>query len=221
MSYLPESVVGQVVVQEEGGIHDVYLEEAASGANKIVLGNLSDNLGNSAAFPTFTISFLFKFDYPLPQAGKLRVFNAIPNRELRANSNPLEIYLIQIGENVTLHAAVGQHNSVTEAARAYVPPVNQWIHAVIVYHDSHDNETEIYLNGSRVDADIYEAPMNAEPPNAKPFEYTIGHDNGPANLSLSWFQLIKETLTAEQAKELSDNTFNQGSITFLICNSPY
>ncbi|KAL9962643.1 hypothetical protein ACROYT_G031763 [Oculina patagonica] len=208
-SFFPEAIVGQVVVQEEDGIHDVFLAKTESGANKISLGNLSENIGSTSAFPSFTISFLFKFTYPLPEASKLRVFNAIPNRQERKNSNPMEIYLIQIGGNVSLHAAVGHHDLVTDAARVFVPPVSQWNHATIVYHGSHENETEIYLNGTREAAELYEAPMDPEPANAEPFDYTIGHDEGPADLWLSWFTLTKETLSAEQAKEHADDTLNQ------------
>ncbi|XP_078383595.1 uncharacterized protein LOC144666110 isoform X2 [Oculina patagonica] len=208
-SYLPEAIAGQVVVQKEDQIHGVLLAKNENGANKISLGDLNENLGNSSAFPSFTISFLFKFTYPLPEASKLRVFNAIPFEEERKNSNPMEIYLIQIGRNVSLHASVGHHDLVTDGARVLVPPVSQWNHATIVHHGSHENETEIYLNGTREVADLYEVAMHPEPANAKPLEYTIGSDQGPADLWLSWFSLTKETLTAEQAKEHADLTICQ------------
>ena len=211
-SFFPERIDGNVVVRKDDGIHGVFLFQEASTVNRIVLGNLDDTLGNASAFPNFTISFLFKFVYPLPEGESIRVVMTNPERELRANSNPVDIHFFQIAENVSLHAEVGQHDEITDGARVnHVPTMDHWIHATFVYHAPPDLETEIYLNGSRLPADLYENPLIPELPDAQPYEYTIGHDQQSARLSVSWFQLFKGALSAEQVKNLSDDTISRGT----------
>lgn len=212
-SYFPENIVGEVVVREDDGIRGVFLDKSEGGlANKIVLGNLGETLGDASACPNFTISFLFKFIYPLPEGENLRVFMTNPDLEVRSNSNPVDIYFFQIAQNVTLHAIVGEHNQRSDGARVRdVSIMNHWTHATVVHYDSHEKETEIYFNGSRVPAELYETHLDPEPQNAQPYEYTIGDDNQLANLSLSWFQFFKGALSAEQVQELSDDTISKGT----------
>ena len=211
-SFFPERIDGDVVVRQDDGIHGVFLFQEASTVNRIVLGNLNGTLGDASAFPNFTISFLFKFIYPLPEGEAIRVIATTPERELRANSNPVYIHFFQIAENVSLHAEVGYHDSVTDGARIeHIPTMDHWTHATFVYHEPHEMETEIYLNGSRIPADLYENPLKQEPPGAQPFEYTIGDDQQFARLSISWFQFFKGALSAEQVKNLSDDTISRGT----------
>lgn len=212
-SYFPDGIEGDVVVRKDDGIHGVFLSQSEGGSvNRIVLGNLDDTLGDASAFPNFTMSFLFKFGYPLPQGESIRVVMTNPERELRAGSNPVDIHFFQIAENVSLHAEVGKHDGITDGARVnHVPTMNHWIHATFVYREPHELETEIYLNGSRVPADLYENPLIPELPGAQPYQYTIGDDQESATLSVSWFQLFKGALSAEQVKNLSDDTISRGS----------
>lgn len=212
-SFFPDGIEGDVVVRKDDGIHGVFLFQSEGGSvNRIVLGNLDDTLGNASALPNFTISFLFKFIYPLPQGESIRVVMTNPERQLRANSNPVDIHFFQIAENVSLHAEVGKHDGVTDGARVtHLPTMDHWIHAAIVYREPHELETEIYLNGSRVSGDLYEIPLIPEVPDAQPYEYTIGDDQASASLSISWFQLFKGALSAEQVKNLSDDTISRGT----------
>jgi len=146
-----------------------------------------------------------------------------PERELRASSNPVDIHFFQIADDVSLHAIVGKHDNVTDGARvSNIPTMDHWTHAVVVYREPHELETEIYLNGSRVPADLYENPLIPELPDAEPYEYTIGDDQLNARLSLSWFQFFKGALSAEQVQNLSDDTIsralqaNQVEVKFTI-----
>ena len=207
--------------QKDDGIHGIFLDKNVDGSNKIVLGNLADTLGNSTAFPAFTISFLYRVStLPLPEAESVRFFYTNPAKEERKTSNPAEIRLIQVGDTITLHAAIGKRGLVTDVARIYMPVFTQWFHISIMHHGSHDNETLVYVNGSKIATAIYQAPIVAEPPNAKPYEYSIGYDNSPVKISMSWFQVIKGVLSSQQAKELSDSTFSQGiSFTSFILPS--
>ena len=212
-SYFPERLEGDVVVRKDDGIHGVYLFQSEGGAaNRIVLGNLDGTLGNASACPNFTIAFLFKFIHPLPEGVAIRVVTTNPERELRANSNPVDIHFFQIAGNVFLHALVGQHDNVTDGARVdNISTMDHWTHATVVYHEPHYLETEIYLNGSRVPADLYENPLIPELPDAKPYEYSIGGDQQLARLSVSWFQFFKGALSAEQVQNLSDDTISRGT----------
>lgn len=212
-SYFPDGIEGDVVVRKDDGIHGVFLfQSEADSVNRIVLGNLDDTLGDASAFPNFTISFLFKFIYPLPQGESIRVIMTNPERELRANSTPVDIHFFQIAENVSLHAEVGKHNDVTDGARVnHVPTMDHWTHATIVYREPRELETEVYLNGSRVPADLYTSHLIPELPDAQPYNYTIGDDQESARLSVSWFQLFKGALSAEQVKNLSDDTISRGT----------
>ena len=215
-SYFPEGIEGDVVVRKDDGIHGVFLLQSEAGApNRIVLGNLDETVGNASACPNFTISFLFKFIYPLPQGNEIRVFKTNPERQLRSNSNPVDINFFQIAENVSLHAVVGKHGSVTDGARVDdLPTMDHWTHATVVYREPHELETEIYLNGSRVPADLYEVDLIPELPDAQPYEYTIGDDQVSASLSVSWFQFFKGALSAEQVQNLSDDTISRGTSVF-------
>ena len=211
-SYFPERIDGDVVVRKDDGIHGVFLFQEASTVNRIVLGNLNGTLGDASASPNFTISFLFKFIYPLPQGEAIRVITTTPERELRAKSNPVDIHFFQIAENVSIHAEVGQHDGVTDGARVnHVPTMDHWTHATVVFREPHEVETEIYLNGSRVPADLYENPLIPEVPGAQPYQYTIGDDQQSARLSISWFQFFKGALSPQQVKNLSDDTISRGT----------
>jgi len=223
-SYFPERIDGDVVVRKDDGIHGVNLYQSQLGApNRIVLGNLARTAGNASACPDFTISFLFKFIYPLPVGESIRVIMTNPEAELRSNSNPVDIHFFQIAENVSFHAIVGKHNDVSDGARIdNLFTMDHWTHATVVYRDPHELETEIYINGSRVPADLYEINLIPELPDRKPYEYTIGGDQQFANLSLSWFQFFKGALSAEQVQNLSDDTIsralqaNQVEVKFTI-----
>jgi len=194
-------------VRKDNGIYGVF-----GVANRIILGNLNETLGNVSVCPNFTISFLFKFIYPLPQGEAIRVFKTNPERQLRSNSNPVDINFFQIAENVSLHAVVGKHGDITDGARVdNMPTMDHWTHATVVYREPDELETEIYLNGSRVSADLYERKLSAELPDAQPYEYTIGDDQVSASLSVSWFQFFKGALSAEQVQNVSDDTISRGT----------
>lgn len=218
-SYFPERIEGDVVVRNDDGIRGVNLYQSEVGApSRIVLGNLAGTAGNASACPNFTISFLFKFSYPLPVGESIRVIMTNPEAELRSNSNPIDIHFFQIAENVSFHAIVGKHNGVSDGARVDdLSTMDHWTHATVVYYDSLELETEIYFNGSRVPTDLYETPLIPELPDAKPYEYTIGDDQQFANLSLSWFQFFKGALSAEQVQTLSDDTISRGTTFIVIC----
>ena len=219
-SYFPEKIEGDVVVREDDGIHGVFLyqsELGAASATRIVLGNLDGTLGNASACPNFTISFLFKFIYPLPQGEAIRMFMTNPERELRTSSNPVDIHVFQIAENVSLHAVIGKQDSTRMALGARIDNVmtmDHWTHTTVVYHESPELETEIYLNGSRLPVELYKNTLVPELPDAVPYTYTIGDDQQFANLSISWFQFFKGALSAEQVRNLSDDTISRG--TFVL-----
>ncbi|KAJ7382843.1 Sodium/calcium exchanger 3 [Desmophyllum pertusum] len=209
-SFFPKAIVGEVVQREEDGICGAFFNKTETGANKIVLGDLSKTVGNVTACPTFTISFLFKVNYPLPRAAAVQIVYTEPRREARNSSSPAEIYLIQINGNVSLHALVGRHNLVTDAVRADVSATPGWTHATVINYGSHENATEIYLNGSKAAVGEYEIQIDPEPSNPKPYEYSINNDYGPSKLWISSFQVIcNEALSQEQAKEISDSTFSK------------
>ena len=208
-SVIPKNIVGEVVEQRDEGIHSIFFD---TGSNKIVLGTLADTLGNITTFPAFTISFLYKVNtLPLPNAVSVRLFVSSPRKEERKNSNPVEIRLIQIGSTISFYAAVGHHDKNMKVARVDgIAKVTQWFHISIMYTGLHQNETLVYLNGTRMASDNYNSPISAEPSNPTPYEYSLGFDKSQTKFSMSWFQVFRGVLNEKEAMELSEATFSQG-----------
>ena len=203
--------------QRDEGIHSIFFD---TGSNKIVLGTLADTLGNMTTFPAFTISFLYKINtLPLPNAVSVRLFVSSPSKQVRKNGNPVEIRVIQIGNKISFYAGVGHHDKDMKVARVDgIAKVTQWFHISIMYTGLHQNETLVYLNGTRMASDNYNSPISAEPSNPTPYEYSLGFDKSPTKFSMSWFQVFRGVLNEKEAMELSEATFSQG--IFLTSQSP-
>lgn len=85
-----------------------------------------------------------------------------------------------------------------------------------MYTGSNQNETQVYVNGTKMAVDIYESPIAAQPPNPTPYEYSIGYDESKVKFSISWFQVFRGVLSSAEAMELSEATFSQALKTVQV-----
>ena len=211
----PQEIVGSVTTLKEDGIFGAYIEKpTTSVANKIILGTLNDTcIGNINACDTFTVAFLCKVRFPLPLGLFVRFLISSPWQESRPGSHPAMIGVVTGSPQTTLHAAFGRHSGdlKSDALRIDTQEMTRWTHVAFVFRGPlHADQSELYINGSKGDITPYEIDFRS-PSGSQPLVYTIGDDEAPSSMAISWFQVIKGALNETQVSDLKDSMFEQGT----------